>query len=241
MKPAGFAKYSGRRLLLCVVALGFHISPFWAQLAAQVTIVDRQNGVAFPVTLTPPGGSVPHQLIGTATRERTIFKVKVYAYGFYVDPGAARADLAQFVGRPADALDRTFFQRLLEMHFPMTMRLVMTRDITGEAIGNAFDDALKPRVAWAAKERNQTEGPAALERFRSSFNLRELRRGSEFIFSCSPDGRLNTVVNTQLKPEIQSPALCWALFDVYLGDKPISTEGRRSLITGLPALLSGSK
>jgi hypothetical protein len=34
--------------------------------------------------------------------------------------------------------------------------------------------------------------------------------------------------------------VCRALFDVYLGDKPISIERRQSLIRGFPALLGGS-
>jgi hypothetical protein len=220
---------------------GFYAGPAQAQVAASSTMVDPQSGVAFPVTLVPPGTAVPHQLTGTATREKTIFRVKVYAYGLYVDADAARRDLGMFKGRTADSLDRTFFQRLLEMRIPMTMRLVMARDVSGEAIANAFDEALKPRVAIAAKESNRTDGAVALEKFRSYFNLRELARGTEFVFSCSPGGRLNTTVNTQAKPEIQSAALCWALFDVYLGDKPVSTEGRRRLIAGFPGILAASK
>lgn len=204
-------------------------------------MVDPQSGVAFSVTLTLHGSAVPQQLTGTATREKTIFKVNVYSYGLYVDADAARSELAMFKGRTADGLDRTFFQRLLEMRIPMTMRLVMVRDVSGEAIANAFDEALKPRLAIAAKELNRTDGAVALEKFRSYFNLRELARGTEFVFSCSPGGRLNTKVNTQSKPEIQSAALCWALFDVYLGDKPVSTEGRRRLISGFPGILAASK
>jgi hypothetical protein len=228
-------------LLLCMMVLAVCAGPAPAQTAAGSTVIDPQSGVAFPVTLAPPGSAGPHQLTGTATRERTIFKVNVYAFGLYVDAEVARKELASFKGKPPEALDHTFYQRLLEMRIPMTMRLVMTRDISGEAIAKAFDDALKPRVANAAKDLNRTEGAAALERFRGYFNLRELARGTEFVFSCRPGGRLSTTVNTLSKPEIQSAALCWALFDVYLGDKPISSEGRRSLISGFPELIGHSK
>jgi hypothetical protein len=229
------------RPLLCIALIGLYSGLAAAQLAVPATMVDPQSGVAFPVTLRPPGGIDSQQLTGTATRERSIFRVKVYAYGLYVDADAARKELTMFLGRPAGAFDRPFFQRLLDMRIPMTLRLVMTRDIAGDAIGNAFDDALKPRVAKASKELNRTDGATALERFRSYFNLREVARGTEFVFSCSPGGRLNTTVNTQSMPEIQSAALCWALFDIYLGNNPVSTEGRRSLITGFPALLAGSR
>jgi hypothetical protein len=227
--------------LLCIAILAFFVAPALSQVAASPTKVDPQSGVAFPVALTPPGSAVPHQLTGTATREKTIFRVNVYAYGLYVDADAARREFAVYKGKPPEALDRAFLQRLLEMRIPMTMRLVMTRDISGEAIANAFDDALKPRVATAAKESNRTDGPDALEKFRGYFNLREVARGTEFVFSCSPGGRLSTTVNTQSRPEIQSATLCRALFDVYLGDKPVSSDGRRSLISGLPGILATSK
>ncbi len=214
-----------------------------AQSTAQPAVVDRQSGVPFPVVLTPPGGGPRHELVGTATRERTIFKVKVYAYGLYVDPEAARAHLTSFAGRPASALDRdpAFFRRLLDSSVPMSLRLVMTRDVAGAALGGAFDDALKPRVVRAATELKMPGGQAALDRFRGYFNLREVVQGTEIVFSCGPGGRLRTMVSAQPRPEIESPALCWALFDVYLGDRPISADGRGSLVAGVPALLAGSR
>jgi chalcone isomerase-like protein len=209
------------------------------ELSAQPIIVERESGLAFPVILTPPGGNTPHQLTGTATRERTIFRMKVYAYGLYVDADAARALFAGFAGRPAAALegDPTFFRSLLDIHIPMTLRLVMARDVAGQAIAEAFDDALKPRVERVIPSHRQ-EASAALEQFRSYFNLNELARGTEIVFSCSSDGRLNTTVDTQMRPEIRSPELCRALFDVYLGDTPISTSGRRNLVRRFPALLA---
>jgi hypothetical protein len=210
------------------------------QAAAQATIVDRGSGVKFPVALVPIGGGPPHQLTGTATRERTILRVNVYAYGLYVDGQAARAYLSAFAGRTALDRDPTFLQRLLEMRVPMTLRLVTTRDLAGDTLVEAFDEALTPRVRRAATERKMTGGEAALERFRAYFNLRELAGGTEIVFSCA-GGRLSTAVIGQPRPVIESPALCWALFDVYLGAAPISRDGRRSLLEGFPALLTGSR
>jgi len=214
------------------------VVPLVAQLSVQPTIVDRESGLAFPVTLTPPGSSTPHQITGTATRERTILRIKVYAYGLYIDAGAARTVFAAFAGKPAAALERDpmFFHSLLDMRVPMTLRLIMARDVAGEAIAEAFDDALTPRVGRVTRRQ---EASGALERFRSYFNLNELARGTDIVFSCSSDGRLNTTVDTKARPEIRSPELCRALFDVYLGDTPISTSGRRSLVRRFPALLAG--
>lgn len=40
-------------------------------------------------------------------------------------------------------------------------------------------------------------------------------------------------------PGIQSPALCWALFDVYIGEKPVSADGKKRVVAGFPKLLAG--
>lgn len=55
------------------------------------------------------------------------------------------------------------------------------------------------------------EDTAALQRFRGFFNLNQLARGMEIVFSCDSDGRLNTAVDRQARPEIRSRDLCWAL------------------------------
>ena len=36
---------------------------------------------------------------------------------------------------------------------------------------------------------------------------------------------------------IDSRVLCRALFDVYLGENPISEDGKRSIIAGFPGLI----
>jgi len=229
-------------LLLWLAALAPPAGAVAAQLPAPPAVTDRQSGVVFPSALTPPGGGSRQQLMGTATREVSLFRIKVYAYGLYVDAAAARTALGQFANRPAAALDRdaSFFRSLLEMRFSMTLRLVMTRDVAGDMLGKTFDNALKPRVARVAGSKG-AGGPQALQQFRGFFNLREVSRGMEIVFSCDNGGVLNTTVNGESRPQIQSPALCWALFDVYLGDKPVSVSGRRNLVGGFPALLAGSR
>jgi hypothetical protein len=212
-----------------------------AQETTPSTVKERWSGTSFPIRLTPPGATTPYRLTGTAIRERTFFKVKVYAFGLYVDPDGARANLSAFAGVSASTLerDRNFYRRILEMDFAMALRLVMTRDVAGEAVADAFDSAMKPRVERAARDMNMPGGAVALDTFRGYFNLDEVTKGTAIVFSCNPAGRLETSVRGESRPGIQSHALCWALFDVYLGEKPISAEGKKSVITGFPDLLAG--
>jgi len=208
-------------------------------LTAQ-TYSDPNTGVEFPTQLVPPGGAGEHVLTGTGVRTRTFLKVKVYAFGLYVEPAGARTALASYAGKPAADLQRddAFYAKLLERSFPMTLRLVMTRDVGGETMAEAFDGALRPRVQDAGSK-GMTGGEAALDQFRSFFG-EEVAKGTELVFSCTPAGHFTTAIAGASKPDIESPALCWALFDVYLGAKPISSDGKKTVVGNIPQILAGS-
>ena len=209
------------------------------QAAAPETVREPESGVTFPVALTPPGSATPHWLMGTGIRQRTIFRVKVYAFGLYVDADAARTALADFAGAAAEALrrDERFTRRLLDLDFGMALRLVMTRTVSGGDVADAFDEALRPRMPRAAAGADGNDAAAALARLRGYLDVDEVRRGAEIVFSCGPAGRLAMTVDGAERPPIESRALCRALFDVYLGDDPIEPEGRRNFIAGFAGLL----
>ena len=226
------------RTVCCGLALV--ASTLWGQTPAPASVREPSSQVSFPVRLTPAGGSTAHELAGTAIRTRTIFRIKVYAFGLYVDGNVARQVLSSYRGVTADRLsaDRDFYRRLLDLDVAMTLRLVMTRDVGGSDVADSFDDALKPRVR-AAAGRGMPGGDAALAQFRGYFSLEEVAKSTEIVFSCDADGRLTTTVGTAARPEIASRALCWALFDVYLGDRPISSDGKRTLVQRFPGILTG--
>jgi hypothetical protein len=198
-----------------------------------------ESGVSFPVAMTVADGS-RQLLAGTGLRTRTVLGVKVYAFGLYLDSAGARAALASFAGRSAEDLAReqSVYDALLRMGFPMTMRLVMVRNVTGEQMSEAFDGALRPRVQQAAG-RGMAGGEAALDQFRGYFSVERLTQGAELVFTCTADGTLHSRVSGENKQPISSRALCWALFDVYLGRNPISPPGRRTVIARVPGLLGG--
>lgn len=203
---------------------------------------ERESGTAFPIVLVPPGGTKPHRLVGTGIRQRTIFRVNVYAFGLYVDPTGAEAALAAFAGRPAAALGRDvrFSRRVLALDFGMTLRLVMTRTVAGGDVADAFDDALRPRMAPRRQESGDADAAAALARLRSHLDVDEVQRGTEIVLSCEPNGRLTTSVGQAQQAPIESPTLCRALFDIYLGEDPIARDARRNIIDGLVRLLAAA-
>ncbi len=230
------------RATLCLWLLATAGIPAARQATGPESVREPQSGVSFPVLLTPPGGTVPQRLMGTAIRVKTWFKVKVYAFGLYVDPEGARSSLSAFAGVPAAGLarDARFYQRILDGQFALTLRIVMTRDVGGQDVADSFDDALRPRVRREAAGMARQEAEAALARFRGYFNLDEVAKGSEIVFSCRPGGRLDTSIDGERRSPLESAALCRALFDVYLGAEPVSAEGKRNIVARVPDLLAGN-
>ena len=203
-------------------------------------VIEPRSNTPFPVSLVPPGGSTEQGLTGTGLREVMILfiGVHVYAFGLYVDADGARATLAEFAGRsPAElAGDERFYRRLLELEFAMSLRLVMVRTVAG------VDVAKRVRRRIAAARHGGLRQPAAtwqaLERFRGYFAAPEIATGTEVVFACTPSGRLSTTVAGDEQKSIDSRVMCRALFDVYLGEEPISVEGRKTVIAGFPELLA---
>jgi hypothetical protein len=201
-------------------------------------VVEPNSRVEFPAELrTPVGVQV---LAGTGVRSRTVIvKVKVYTFGLYVDADRARVALEQWRGRSPEELanDASFYQKLLDGAVPMTMRLEMSRDVGAKQMAEAFADALAPRVAEAAG-RGMPGGADALARFRVLFTS-DLKNGTELLFTWAPGDRLLVSIGGRQVGAIENRALAWALFDVYLGPKPISGDGKKTVVARLPEVIRG--
>jgi chalcone isomerase-like protein len=171
---------------------------------------------------------VAQVLTGTGIRTRTIARVKVYAFGLYVDPAGARSALGAWRGASASDLrrDQKVYDELLKGSFPMTLRLVMTRDVGADQMASAFEDALAPRL---------TGNSEALAKFRALFTS-DLKNGTELLFARN-GSTLKVTIGGQVAGEIDNAVLGWALFDVYLGKKPISKEGKETVLDRLPGIL----
>lgn len=204
-------------------------------------VIEPGSKRAFPVQLQVPTGQDVHTLVGTGLRTKTIFAVQVYAFGLYVDAPAAGSALQEWTGRSAKELekDAAFYEELLKENFGKTLRLVMTRNVNGKDMAEAFEDALGPRVTRAAEELEMPGREEALQEFRNYFDVEKLTKETELVFTWLPQGTLVTSIQGEVAGEIRSAALCWALFDVYLGAKPISKGGKKSLIARFPQVLAG--
>ena len=203
------------------------------------SVVDNSTKRAYPVLIQAGETDQIHTLTGIGVRTRTMLNIKVYAVGLYIDPYAAREGMVDWAGKEPKELekDKEMFRRMLQMDMGMTLRLVMTRDVGGDKMAEAFEKSLAPRVEKAAAEMDMPGGTEALAKFRSYFGVDKVTDGSVLIFSCV-DGILFSTIQGEVAEAILSPALCWALFDVYIGEKPISSGAKKNFGKGMAGILA---
>jgi hypothetical protein len=80
-----------------------------------------------------------------------------------------------------------------------------------------------------------TGNTEALDKFRGFFTS-DLAKGTEILFARNGN-TLKVVIGGQAAGEIDNAVLPWALFDIYLGKKPVSAEGKETVVSRLPELL----
>lgn len=71
----------------------------------------------------------------------------------------------------------------------------------------------------------QREGYAAVEEFRSQFITTKIPKETE-IYIKNENATLTTWINGKEQKRINNKILCCALFDIYLGNNPISLKAK---------------
>lgn len=229
------------RPLAAAVCAILALAPAGAAFVQQpATVTEPKTDVVYPVSRIAEDGKTKLALAGTALRDkRVLLNFKVYAYGLYVDPVGAKKALSAWKGKSHKSLTKSedFYAAMLKDDFAKSLRLVFVRDVDGDDVESAFSDSIEPRAKKARDRRKMPDATAAIRTFKSFFQVDELEKGDEVIFTWLPGGKLETTVKGKRKKQIVSPTLCWALFDIYLGDRPIEEKGKKTMIERLPALL----
>ncbi len=236
------------RPLLCALALslaGSLVGPVVAQEHPSVSstlppLRESRSGIPFAQMRAFPGGEDGEFLMGVGLYTKTIFSVKIYALGLYVEPEPAARELSSFLGETPRSLSRNpdFYQRLLDGKYAKSLRWILCRTVGGDDVAEAFDDVLNPRLARLARSSTPEESAraqAALRRFRDFFSD-ELVEGEEVLYSWRPGGRLYTVIGGRELPVLESESLCKALFACFLDEDPISSKAKRQFAERLPLL-----
>ncbi|XP_068665820.1 fatty-acid-binding protein 3, chloroplastic-like [Aristolochia californica] len=196
--------------------------------------------VKFQPVISVPGCSESLKLLGTGYREKVfaIIGVKVYAAGLYMNQSIVQ-ELEAWKGKSASEIqqDLTLFTKIFEAPSEKSLHIVLVRDVDGKTFWDALGDAISPRMQ-APTPTDET----ALSTFRNTFQGRPLKQGtficlswvdpSKMLVSISSDGLPSNVDAT-----IESSNVASALFDVFLGDAPVSPPLKVSVASGLERLL----
>ena len=231
-------------LLALTLALPFVAAPSELpqekRQAPEVELVtEKHTKIQFPVQRPADRGVERLDLTGIGLRTKTIFKVKVYAVALYVDPYGAQETVGAYTDHTADQLrgSRRFYEILCEDNFTKSLVLTFARDVGGDDVAEAFAKSVPPRLHTALYSKEMPDASADLETFKAFFDTSKFKKGSTIELTWHPDHRLTTTVDGVVKPAIESPGLCWALFDTYLGRDPIQTKIKNQLISTFPETL----
>lgn len=200
-------------------------------------VLEPKTGIEFPYLLSCKSrnsscaGSQVLAGVGIKTLDIIFIKtIKIYAFGFYIKPDGLSAQLREKYGSfSADTLKNNlgFYEDLLRSDLEMTVRLVVHyKGLRAGMVRSAFDTSLRNRL----KKINGEENEEGLLIFNSYFSESlTLSQGTIIHFQRLPGGHLRTEINGSLIGNIHSNDFCRALFDIYIGDPPVSLKAKQEI------------
>ncbi|KAI5063538.1 hypothetical protein GOP47_0022085 [Adiantum capillus-veneris] len=121
-----------------------------------------------------------------------------------------------------------------------SIKIVLVRDVDGATFWGALDEAVAPRLKAANAG---AAGQEALDAFGEVFRGRSLKQGTSIFLTWVQPSRLQVAVSSDsMVPEsveasIVSADLVSSLFDVYLGENPVSPSTKAAVASGVRASL----
>jgi hypothetical protein len=185
-----------------------------ASFALPEDVKEPRSGVSFAAK---DGSS---SLLGVGLRTRTMFNVKVYAIGLYVDDAALSGPLAAHKGKTSSP---EFYRDLVRGDFPKHVVMKFTRDVSTSQIQGAFREVLP------------SASKARVDAFVGYFG--DTKVGQEYVIRWAPGGVLETTVAGAAKPPIADKDFAAAVFGIWLGEKPIQDDIKRDLVSRAASLI----
>ncbi|XP_027340873.1 fatty-acid-binding protein 3, chloroplastic isoform X1 [Abrus precatorius] len=203
-------------------------------------VKEPATNVKFQTSSSFPGCSDSLILFGTGYREKVfaIIGVKVYAAGLYLNQSIT-IELNAWKGQSKDAIqgNSSLFKTIFQSSHEKSLQIILVRDVDGKTFWDALSDAISPRIAQPT-----TADETALTTFRGVFLDRPLKKGTFIILTWLNPSKLLVSVSSHALPStvdatIESANVTSALFDVFLGDSPVSPSLKASVAEGLSKVL----
>mmetsp|Transcript_33337 Transcript_33337/g.84208 ORF Transcript_33337/g.84208 Transcript_33337/m.84208 type:complete len:244 (+) Transcript_33337:78-809(+) len=224
---AGFESVSSGhgRIEVCAAGVRLSLRGGWGGGGGASAVKEPVTGINFPGNLQAGGKSL--ELLGCGERRKKIVgpvAVNVYAIGMYVDQGPASAAGKGVSGEAAAA------KALSDGSFTKSLRLVMARSVNAEKIGDALAEQIEPRVKGTG---------APVDEFKGFFKGLEKLENQQVVIFTQTGSTLAVSAPGNRSSQFNSAPLCKALFDIYLGDKPVSDNAKNAMVSGFLKLCGG--
>ncbi|CAL8467962.1 g7500 [Coccomyxa elongata] len=198
-----------------------------------------RTGIEFPGTFCHISKEDCPTLIGTGVRAKRLAGIKnidVYAMGLYIDLMAAKSELGKdFDCLPPVSLEgnQALAERLMASNnIEKTIRIVVTSGLVNQGrFSKGLRESLESRI-------QETGDMAALDKFEALFKGAKFYKGLEMSFTNTKDGSLALRIGDEEVGQVNSPGFTRAFFDMYLGQNPVSPDGKASIAKGLAATIS---
>jgi hypothetical protein len=193
-----------------------------APAARAQQVSEPGSGVRFAETRSIDG--VTYELVGTGLRKR--FFTRVYAMALYLDRDRARAS----IGR-AEYPDRYFahagFGRFAVLHF--------LRDVESRQLQDAFREGLADWLRGPPGRKQLAEAVISLLD-------RDMKAGSELTLFTSGEGQVEIwLPDGDKKIGPKDYTLGGAVWNVWLGDRPVSADMKRTLLARFPTIQAAAR
>lgn len=197
---------------------------FAAGLNAQVT--EPKTGKTFDEKIKMPmAQDVTLRCAGAGVR--TKFVVKVYAGALYLDEAGAGQALSSFKGSTLQAAQGSaaFHGAIVKASIPKAIVMKFARAVGKDKIVEAYTEGLESSLGSISGSPLKAEA----QKFLAMFN--EDIGDSEEIAIYAKGSLLNVFVRGKEKGTIDSAPFAEAVFKIWLGDKPVSADLKKSLVS----------
>lgn len=168
---------------------------------------------------------------------RGVLGVKVYEFAVYIDQNQMRRSrLGHTLRTEGEAFtsNRRFYHQLRSNdEVDMSIVVRASRSLPLVMMSTEYEKILKRRLLRVGGRTDDPSLPGFLEMFKHDRlpaqvqdKQNYVKRGSTMCFKRHRDGTLTTYADDHKVGVIKSKALCSALFDLYLGDEPVSLEAK---------------
>lgn len=198
---------------LGVLVCGLTLAPTRA-LAQEVT--ESSTGQKFPATLSYGGKG--YSLLGVGVRKK--FVVKVYAMGLYGESAGAKQAYPAVQGKSGGDKAQQF---VVYGRFAKLAVLRFVRDVEKDKIQEAYRESLGGALAAGGA------AAADAQAFLALFD-KDMKGGQELRIATDEGGKVTVEIAGQKKSGPQSPQLARAIWEIWLGNKPISGDMKRTLV-----------